>query len=261
MKLDKNKTLLFAGTLGIVMAILLNSCSSDSSLMFNSVSSYEKAREIRAFQKQIADYNLCITDRDGAKLKLISHYKGNTIVKAPKVYELTSKTFVSCHNPVTKEIETVDDGEPNFIRAGGGIASFLQLNAPSYVVGSEDAFLRVGEHYGIEPSLLVCIAQADSSLGHNTKTQNNIGNVGNNDRGDTVSYATLEAGIEAIGQVLTNQYLGGYTMIGELSRGGGNSGSPVYATSPYNWNKNVKLCLQDILQTDVNESFIFRTKQ
>jgi hypothetical protein len=123
-----------------------------------------------------------------------------------------------------------------------------------------DKFRAAGGLYNIKAPVLVCIAQADSSLGAALKSTNNIGNVGNNDRGNVVHYRTLEEGIGAIARVLNNQYLGNYTTIGELSRGGGNATGKIYASSPFNWNKNVKACLGDILQQPVDESFNFRTK-
>jgi hypothetical protein len=119
----------------------------------------------------------------------------------------------------------------------------------------------MGDKHKIHPAMIICIAQADSSLGKALKSTNNIGNVGNNDRGDVVHYPTLEHGIEAIARVLNNGYLGHYQRLGDLSRGGGNATGYIYASSPYNWNKNVKHCLQDILKdSSIDENFNFRLK-
>jgi len=38
------------------------------------------------------------------------------------------------------------------------------------------------EKYGVKMTVALCIAKADSSLGRELKTTNNIGNVANNDR-------------------------------------------------------------------------------
>ncbi len=158
----------------------------------------------------------------------------------------------------------------NFSKSGkSGIESFLQVNGAEFVKDKADIFRKVGEHYKIKPEVLVAIAMADSSLGQALKTKNNVGNIGNNDRGDTVSYATLEAGIEAMGRTLTNQYLGNHTKIGELSNGGrtvlklkacGVDGVKCYATSKSNWNRNVVGALREMFQDQsINESFNFRT--
>ena len=68
-------------------------------------------------------------------------------------------------------------------------------------------WIDTGSRRGIKPEVLVCIAWADSDLGAMLKSRNNIGNVGNNDRGMIVEYESMNAGIEAIGRVLNNQYL------------------------------------------------------
>jgi hypothetical protein len=136
--------------------------------------------------------------------------------------------------------------------------NFLKLNGAEFVKEAGDIFRDVGHRYRIQPELLVCIAQADSSLGRYLKTSYNIGNVGNNDRGSTVHYSSLEEGIEAMGKVLNNKYLGNIQTIGQLSRGGGGSGY-VYATSSFNWNNNVKLCMQNIMQDKtIDEYYRFR---
>lgn len=96
--------------------------------------------------------------------------------------------------------------------------------------------------YRVYPETIVCIAYADSSLGRFLKTEHNYGNVGNNDRWDTVSYSNVEQGFNAIAKTLNNQYLWGYNTIDKLSRRGNETGM-VYATSPENWHINVTNCL------------------
>lgn len=113
--------------------------------------------------------------------------------------------------------------------------------------------------YRVRAELLVCIAKADSNLGKQLKTANNIGNVGNTDSGRTQSFATPIAGLEAIGATLNNQYLGSYTKLGELSVGGGNTTGPIYASSPVNWHRNVSTCLSEITGEKVDSDWNFRT--
>lgn len=149
----------------------------------------------------------------------------------------------------------------------GGIDDFLKVNGAEFVQEAGDIFRAVGLIHSIKPSVLVCIAQADSSLGKALKSTNNIGNVGNNDRGDTVHYPTLQAGVNAMGETLNNQYLGKFTKIGELSNGGRKALNmprcggefKCYATSEINWNRNVIGCLQNIEKDEtINESWGFR---
>lgn len=115
----------------------------------------------------------------------------------------------------------------------------------------------IGRIYRVYPETIVCIAYADSSLGRFLKTEHNYGNVGNNDRWDTVSYSNMEQGFNAIAKTLNNQYLWGYNHINELSRYG-NPDWMVYATSPENWHINVTNCLGMIYDKWVQDDWYFR---
>ncbi len=120
-----------------------------------------------------------------------------------------------------------------------------------------EPFYEYEKTYKIKKEAIVCIAWADSHLGKMLKSKNNIGNVGNNDRGDVVHFSTIEKGIEAMFRVLNNRYLGHKQSIGSLSPwGGGNA--PFYATSPENWNNNVLNCLNTILDPSIDENWNFR---
>lgn len=115
----------------------------------------------------------------------------------------------------------------------------------------------IGRIYRVYPETIVCIAYADSSLGRFLKTEHNYWNVGNNDRGDTVSYSNMEQWFNAIAKTLNNQYLWGYNHINELSRYG-NADWMVYATSPENWHINVTNCLWMIYDRGVSDDWYFR---
>lgn len=180
-------------------------------------------------------------------------------------------------NKMTKKL-IHDEKEPavfknigNFVPTeSGGMDEFLKKNGAEFVKEAGDVFRSVGEHYKIKPEMLIAIATADSSLGQALKGKNNIGNVGSFDRGGTIHYATLEAGIEAMGKTLNNGYLGSHTTVGELSNGGrtalglkacGVDGAKCYATSPVNWNVNVLASLRDMYQDDsIDENWNFRTE-
>ena len=132
-----------------------------------------------------------------------------------------------------------------------------------------ETWIQLGIKYDINPAIAIAIAKADTSLGNQLKTANNIGNVGNNDRWDTVSYDTLAEGIEKIYQTLNNKYLKDIYTIGYLSEWGRitigapsckMSGEFCYATSEENWNNNVINTLR-LLYNDasIDESFKFRS--
>lgn len=109
---------------------------------------------------------------------------------------------------------------------------------------------------GIDPIFGICIGFAETSFKH-FKTSNNIGNVGNDDSGNTVEFASPLGGVQALFNVLNNQYLGDYYTIDELSRFG-NKEWYIYASSPYNRQKNVMNCLSAIHWYPVPEDYPFR---
>lgn len=110
----------------------------------------------------------------------------------------------------------------------------------------------------VDVDLGICIGLAETSLGRYFASSHNIGNVGNNDRGDRVDKDSPLAGARAIYLTLNNSYLGGYHTIYELS-GFGNKDGAIYASSPYNWQKNVSRCLSAIKGYIVPEDYAFRT--
>ena len=111
----------------------------------------------------------------------------------------------------------------------------------------------------INPIFWLCIGYAETSYKH-FKSKNNIWNVGNDDSGNTVEYDTPLSWVKALFNVLNNQYLWWYYTINELSRFG-NADDYIYASSPYNWQKNVTKCMSTIYGYPVPEDFPFRIKK
>lgn len=119
-------------------------------------------------------------------------------------------------------------------------------------------WLEAAKGTWIDPIFGICIGAAETSY-RNFKSGNNIGNVGNNDRGDTVIYDSPTAWVRAIYQTLGNKYLGEYTMMNQLSRFGNDDGS-IYASDPINRQKNIMRCLSMIYEVNVPEDYFFRIK-
>ena len=117
---------------------------------------------------------------------------------------------------------------------------------------------QAAEWTNIDIDLGMCIGYAETSLGRNFASVNNIWNVGNNDRGDRVNKASPLVGARAIYETLNNQYLDRYFTIFELS-GFGNKDGSIYASSEYNRQKNVSRCLSTIKWYIVPEDYPFRT--
>lgn len=117
--------------------------------------------------------------------------------------------------------------------------------------------------HNIKTEVLVCITYADTSIGRYMKSKNNIGNVGNNDRWDTVNYRSLLKWIDAIGRTLNNKYLWQYEELRQLA-GSTNPGWPNYATELTNWIRsqnwiiNIQNCLSLIYDSKQNGGFKIR---
>ncbi len=110
----------------------------------------------------------------------------------------------------------------------------------------------------IDKDMVICIAFAESTLGRYLSTNANIGNVGNNDRGDRVPFYSAYAWARAIPLTLNNAFLWAYHTINQLSRYGNKDGK-IYASSPINRQTNVLKCLSQIKGYYIPEDFPFRT--
>lgn len=94
----------------------------------------------------------------------------------------------------------------------------------------------------VDPSFVLCVWFAESTLGQNLTTAGNIGNVGNTDGGDRRDYDGPRAWVRAIAAVVNNRWLWHYQTIDQLS-GWGNPRWPIYASSPTNWHENIVKCM------------------
>ncbi len=109
----------------------------------------------------------------------------------------------------------------------------------------------------IDPTFVLCVGLAESTLGKNLTTDGNIGNVGNTDSGARRDYADPRSGVRAISSVVNNTWLGGYTTVDQLS-GWGNPVGPIYASSQTNWHENIIKCMSAIKGKYVGNKTNFR---
>lgn len=107
---------------------------------------------------------------------------------------------------------------------------------------SWDMWVNTSLDAGIDPSFIMCIGLAETTLGNHLKTPYNIGNVGNTDNGSVVSFRSPEEGIAWMTATFNNRFLGKYTKLSELSRWGNPDGA-IYASSNSNWHNNIVRCL------------------
>lgn len=148
----------------------------------------------------------------------------------------------------TKSVDgaTVEERRQNFLNLYG-VGTYRQA------AFWEDA----AEWSNVDTDVGICIAFAESTLWKYLSTSNNIGNVGNNDRGDRIAYESPLVGARLIYNTLNNQYLWDYHILLDYN-GYGNPGGKNYATSPYNWQNNVTNCLTMIKWYYVPDDFPVR---
>lgn len=109
----------------------------------------------------------------------------------------------------------------------------------------------------VDPTFVLCVGLAESTLGKNLTTNGNIGNVGNTDSGARRDFEDSRSGIRAISSVLNNTWLGGYATIDQLS-GWWNPVGPIYASSQTNWHENVMKCMSALKGKYVGNKANFR---
>lgn len=122
-----------------------------------------------------------------------------------------------------------------------------------------DTWVNTALDAQIDPSFLMCVWLAETTLGNYLKTPYNIGNVGNTDSGSTYEFASPREGIEWMVATFNNKYLSQYTHVSELSRWG-NSDGPIYASSNANWHNNIIRCLSSLKGRFVEDDFNFRIR-
>lgn len=121
---------------------------------------------------------------------------------------------------------------------------------------------NIENHYWIKEGVIACITVAETSWGQRWYGKSNPWNVGNNDRWDRVQYALFETGLEKIAQTLNNKYLWSIQTLGCLSNGWScqdrDNNWKRYATSNWNWERNMKACLETIYWTVDPSTFSVR---
>ncbi len=116
--------------------------------------------------------------------------------------------------------------------------------------------------WNIDPSFVMCIWLAETTLGKNMKTPYNIWNIWNTDSGATKTFMNARSWIFMIASTLNNRYLWNYNEVRQLSRYGNKDLSkPIYASSPDHWHNNIIKCLSHLKWTYVPDDYNFRLIQ
>jgi hypothetical protein len=111
----------------------------------------------------------------------------------------------------------------------------------------------------IDPTFVMCIGLAETTLWKYMKTANNIWNVWNTDSGSTITFPTPRSWIQAMARAFNNKFLGWYTEIQELSRYG-NKTWLIYASSEFNWHNNIIKCMSHVKGSYIPDNYKFRLR-
>ena len=122
-----------------------------------------------------------------------------------------------------------------------------------------DMWVDAGISAQVDPSFLMCVGLAETTLWNHLKTSYNIGNIWNTDSWSTYSFDSSMEWVEWMAKTLNNKFLDKYTKLSELSRWGNDDGS-IYASSSGNWHNNMVRCLSALKWRFVENDFEFRLK-
>lgn len=109
----------------------------------------------------------------------------------------------------------------------------------------------------IDPTFIMCIWLAETTLWKYMKTANNIGNIWNTDSGATITFPTPRSWIKSMAKAFNNRFLGWYTEIQQLSRYGNKTGF-IYASSELNWHNNIIKCMSHVKWEYIPDNYNFR---
>jgi len=120
-----------------------------------------------------------------------------------------------------------------------------------------DMWVEESIDWNIDPTFVMCIWLAETSLGRNLKTPYNVWNVWNTDSWAVKNYMNARSWIYWIVKTLNNKILWNYTQIKDLSRYG-NANWPIYASSPDHWHNNIIKCMSAVKWKNVPDYYNFR---
>lgn len=102
-----------------------------------------------------------------------------------------------------QDVGAIYNNLPDDITTSDGIQKYINAKYPKSPLTGQ-MIMSTANKYGVSPKLLVAMIANDSSMGTAGKAVNtkNAGNVGNDDKGNTRTFASWEAGVDAVGEWL-----------------------------------------------------------
>lgn len=134
--------------------------------------------------------------------------------------------------------------DPMISKINTYIANYKRANH-ELVDGSGYLWVQYAKEFAVKPEVGVCIAVADTGLGDDLKSKNNLTNHGNTGSGATVDFASIDDNIKATYDNLGNDYYNS-TTVKELDYSCSGI-KPYYAHSlNCNWSNNVTACIRKL---------------
>lgn len=135
----------------------------------------------------------------------------------------------------------------------------------TYAVGpfrDWDIWVEESIGWNIDPTFMMCVWLAETSLWKHLKTPYNIWNVWNTDSWSTYSFTSAREWIHWMTETFNNRFLSQYDEILQLSRyGNKDEGKPIYASSDFNWHNNITKCMSHVKGEYVPDDYNFRINQ
>lgn len=132
----------------------------------------------------------------------------------------------------------------------------------TYAIGdfrNWDIWIEESVSENIDPTFVMCIGLAETTLWKYLKTPYNIWNVWNTDSWSTYSFSSAREGVHWMAITFNNKYLSQYSEIDELSRYGNKDESkPIYASSDFNWHNNIIKCMSHVKGHYIPDNYKFR---
>lgn len=132
----------------------------------------------------------------------------------------------------------------------------------TYAVGTFnnwDIWVEESVAWGIDPTFMMCVGLAETTLWKYLKTPYNIWNVWNTDSWSTYEFSNARQWIHWMTKTFNNKYLSQYNEIRELSRYGNTDPTkPIYASSDFNWHNNIMKCMSHVKGEYVPDDYEFR---
>ena len=114
----------------------------------------------------------------------------------------------------------------------------------------------------IDPSFVMCIGLAETTLWKYLKTPYNIWNIWNTDSWKITHFKNARSWIYWIWRTLNNKYLWKYNQLEQLSRyWNKNSNKPIYASSNKSWHNNIIKCLSSLKWRYIPDRYNFRLEK